>query len=157
MHLWWWLWMLLKESVVQNWQGWWIAESGFWFDWWQACAENRHPTTYAGHRWSWFSPWWWRRLDKVHWHRYHDGHGHDNVQDISIQFHAIFWENLAFSEDSKAAKPHLMMRWFAAVSDPAEGGERIIVAQDFGCKHPGVNFWNGRIAVSSVMKTMCIQ
>ena len=115
------------------------------------------PTTYAGHRWSWFSPWWWRRLDKVHWHRYHDGHGHDNVQDISIQFHAIFWENLAFSEDSKAAKPHLMMRWFAAVSDPAEGGERIIVPQDFGCKHPGVNFWNGRIAVSSVMKTMCIQ
>ena len=134
--------MLLKESVVQNWQGWWIAESGFWFDWWQACAENRLQPLMLdidGHG--------FHHDDDDNLIKYIDTvimtatvMNHDNVQDISIQFHAIFWENLAFSEDSKAAKPHLMMRWFAAVSDPAEGGERIIVPQDFGCKHPGVNF-----------------
>ena len=118
MHLWWWLWMLLKESVVQNWQGWWIAESGFWFDWWQACAENRLQPLMLdidGHG--------FHHDDDDDLIKYIDTvimtatvMNHDNVQDISIQFHAIFWENLAFSEDSKAAKPHLMMRWFAAVS-----------------------------------------
>ena len=118
MHLLWWLWMLLKESVVQNWQGWWIAESGFWFDWWQACAENRLQPLMLdidGHG--------FHHDDDDDLIKYIDTvimtatvMNHDNVQDISIQFHAIFWENLAFSEDSKAAKPHLMMRWFAAVS-----------------------------------------